>query len=151
MRSIITRLTSIPFISHFFKRDFLSYCIVGIIGLILDVSIYFFCYKVLELNYAVANIISSHIAIIHNFILNSIFTFKIKDKRFIRFFSFYGIALVGMAISTGLLLLFIDKLGMHPMLAKFITIGVVTVIQFTFNKFITFKKKEYASGDEDNS
>jgi len=95
----------------------------------------------LGVNYVVANITSSTLAIIHNFILNSYFTFKITDNKLKRFVTFYLIALVGMAISTGFLALFIDGLKMDTMLSKLITVLIVAVGQFIFNKKLTFRKK----------
>ena len=136
----------------FFKQDFIRYCTVGLIGLLLDTLVYFLCYKVFHISYAWSNVISSHVGILNNFILNSIFTFKTTDKKLIRFFSFYSIALVGVGISTLLILLFINKMEMHPMSAKFLALVIVTLIQFTCNKYITFKKKpEFDNTFENNN
>ena len=130
-----------PFLSKFFKKEFCKYCIVGVIGLILDLSVYYFCYKLLYISYGLSNIISSNVGVINNFILNRTFTFKTKDKILLRFFSFYGVAFIGMLISTFLIVLFTDNLEFHPMAAKLIALGIVTVLQFLANKFITFNKK----------
>ncbi len=138
-------------LKQLFKRDFIFYCIVGIIGLLLDVSTYYLCYKVFLISYALSNIISSHVGILNNFILNSIFTFKATDKKIIRFLSFYGIAWVGMGISTLLILLFINKMSIHPMIAKFLALAVVTLIQFTFNKYVTFRKKSEVNDAFENN
>jgi len=124
------------------KKDFISYCIVGVIGLILDVSVYYICYNFWSLSYAWSNIISSHTGIINNFILNSIFTFKTKDKIILRFISFYGIAFCGMMLSTYLIVQFTNNMLMHPLLAKFIALGIVTILQFLANKYITFRNKK---------
>jgi len=128
-------------ISGFLKTEFCKYCIVGIIGLILDLSVYYLCYKVLTISYAWSNIISSNVGVINNFILNRIITFKTKDKWIVRFLSFYSIACIGIFISTYLIVFFTDDLGFHPMLAKLIALGIVTILQFLANKFVTFRKK----------
>ena len=71
----------------------------------------------------------------------SYFTFKVTDSKLRRFASFYFIALVGMAVSTGFLALFIEVLKMDSLFSKLITVFIVAVGQFMFNKKLTFRKK----------
>jgi len=56
--------------------------------------------------------------------------------------SFYAIALVGMAISTGLLALFIDVLKLDSMISKLLSIIIVALIQYFFNNKLTFRTKK---------
>jgi len=120
---------------------FVKYGVVGVLGLVVDMGVFYLMNKELGINYAVSNITSSTLAVIHNFILNSYFTFKVTDDKLKRFLSFYLIALVGMAISTGLLALFIDGLKMDAMISKLIAVFIVAFIQFFFNKKLTFRIK----------
>ena len=133
--SFCTRFTKPGIIS------FAKYGIVGVLGLIIDLGIFYLLNKVFGVNYVVSNFISSTLAVIHNFILNSYFTFKVTDKKIKRFVYFYGVALVGMAVSTGLLALMIDVLKLDVMIAKLITIFIVAILQFFINKKITFGVK----------
>jgi len=128
----------ISFFAKLLKSRFLKYGIVGVLGLIVDMGIFYLLHKMLGMNYIVANIISSSLAVIHNFILNSYFTFKVKDKLLKRFVSFYLIALAGMALSSGLLALMIDGLRMDSMIAKMISVLIVAMIQYFLNKKLTF-------------
>jgi putative flippase GtrA len=91
--------------------------------------------------YLIANIYSIHIGIITSFILNRKFNFKIKDKIMTRFLSFYLIGLFGLIISTGLLFILIEGLSYNKPLAKILSIIVIALIQFSLNKFITFKRE----------
>jgi len=126
------------FFAKLLKSRFLKYGIVGVLGLIVDMGIFYLLHKMLGMNYIVANIISSSLAVIHNFILNSYFTFKVKDKLLKRFLSFYLIALAGMAMSSGLLALMIDGFMMDSMIAKMISVLIVAMIQYFLNKKLTF-------------
>ena len=126
------------FCARLLKSKFLKYGIVGVLGLVVDMGIFYLLHEVLQVNYIVSNVISSSLAVIHNFILNSLFTFKVKDKLLKRFVSFYTIALVGMAMSSGLLILMIDGMKMESMVAKMISVLVVAVIQYFLNKKLTF-------------
>lgn len=135
MSSYFTKLSS-PEITKFIK-----YGIVGVLGLVVDMGVFYLMNRKLGINYAISNITSSSLAVLHNFILNSYFTFKVTDKKLQRFISFYLIAFVGMAVSTGLLALFIDLMKMDAMISKLIAVLFVAVIQFFFNKKLTFRTK----------
>ena len=131
MKSLYVRLLN---------SKFLRYGIVGVFGLVVDMGVFYILHKMLGVNYIISNIVSSTIAVIHNFILNSVFTFKVKDKRLKRFVSFYMIALVGMAISSGLLAIMIDGFKMDSMIAKMISVFIVAIMQYFLNKKLTFRE-----------
>lgn len=118
---------------------FVKYGMVGVLGLVVDLGLFYLMNRMLGVNYALANIVSSSLAIVHNFIWNSYFTFKVTDKKLRRFLSFYLIALIGMAFSTGLLALFIDGFHFDSMIAKLIAVFIVAILQFFFNKKLTFR------------
>ncbi|MFA7044087.1 MAG: GtrA family protein [Bacteroidales bacterium] len=131
----------VSFFARLLKYSFLKYGVVGVFGLVVDMGIFYLLHKMLGVNYVVSNIISSSLAVVHNFILNSFITFKVKDRLLRRFASFYLIALVGMAVSSGMLAVMIDGLSMDSMVAKMISILIVAVIQYFLNKKLTFRKK----------
>jgi putative flippase GtrA len=96
----------------------------------------------------VANVISVHVGIIASFFLNRHFTFRVKNKTAVRFLSFYLVGLTGLAISTGMLFLMIERLMISPTVSKIATIVVVALIQFILNKYISFKQKTDVASDE---
>lgn len=142
-------------------KELIKYGIVGIIGLIIDMGIYYLLVEKIEIHYPISafikdilglsmnvrtldilisNIISQTLAVINNFILNSYFTFKVTNNKVKRFFSFVGVAAIGMIISSTLLTLFIEYAGLSEMLSKIISILIVAFIQFIINKYLTFKQ-----------
>lgn len=125
--------------------SFLKYALVGMVGLVVDMGLFYFFHEVLNWNYILSNILSSSLAVVNNFILNSIFTFKVKDKLFYRFVSFYSIALAGMALSSGLLIVMIDGMHMNSMIAKAIAVFFVAMIQYYVNKKLTFSERSIFS------
>ena len=147
-------------------RELIKYGIVGGIGLVIDMGAYYLLVKQFEVHYPISSfiielfgadksprmmdilissIIGQSLGVINNFILNSIFTFKVTDKKIRRFFSFAGIAVIGMVISSFLLTIFIEGLGLSEMLAKGLAIIIVAMIQFLINKHVTFKQKKQIS------
>ncbi len=130
---------------RFLRSSFFKYALVGCLGLVVDMGLFYLFYKVLSINYIVSNVMSSSLAVLHNFLLNSWITFKVKDKLLLRFISFYCIALAGMAVSSGLLALFIEVLHMDSMLSKAISVFFVALLQYFVNKKWTFSEKKMFS------
>lgn len=141
-------------------RELIKYGIVGIIGLVIDMGIYYLLVRKFSVHYPfshlisgllagnmsikmidilISNIISQTFAVVNNFILNSYFTFKVTDQKLKRFMTFASIAIGGMFVSSMLLTLFIGVWGINEMLAKAISIIIVAMMQFVINKFVTFK------------
>ena len=141
-------------------RQLVIYGIVGGVGFVIDFGVFYLLNNYLEVQYPFASfasdvvnnsltaetintntshIISSILAITNNFILNSYFTFKVTDHKFNRFLSFFGIASIGLVVSTSLLTFFIQSLELGDMFGKLLATGTVAVLQFGFNKFFTFK------------
>ena len=58
-----------------------------------------------------------------------------------RFLSFYSVGLLGLGVSAALLWLFVEILRWNELLSKLVIIFVVTVLQFTLNKCVTFRKR----------
>lgn len=144
-------------------RELIKYGLVGVVGLVIDMGVYYLLVDKYAVEYAaspffakmlsvvglglsfriidilISNVISSTLAIINNFILNSYFTFKVTDKKFKRFSSFFGVAAIGIVVSSMLLTLFIDVIGIGEMPAKVIAVCIVAMMQFIINKLFTFR------------
>ena len=121
--------------------QFVKYGMVGVMGLFIDLGLFYLLNKLLGVNYAIANVLSSSVAIVHNFLWNSHFTFKVTDRKLRRFLSFYLIAIIGMTISTGILAFLIDGLKLDSMIAKLIAVFIVAILQFFLNKKLTFRTR----------
>lgn len=119
-------------------RNFILYCCIGIINTGVDLGIFtLLCWT--GLHYLVSNIISYHGGIICSFLLNRRFNFKVKDKPMQRFLSFYGISLIAVIASEGILYMFVSILGLPSVVAKLISMVIIAICQFLFVKRITFK------------
>lgn len=119
-------------------RDLLLYGLIGGGCATLD----FVVYTILcccNVNHLIANFISTNVGIICSFYLNRKYNFRIKNKTILRFFSFYSVGLVGLGLSTLLLVLLVDQEGFNAIYSKLLTIIFVAIVQFILNKYITFK------------
>ena len=123
-------------------RELIKYCIIGCSGALLDFIVYTILIKAFGMNYLLANALSVTAGITNNFFLNAYLNFKVTDKLFKRFISFYLVGMLGLLVSEILLYLLVDIMSMNSIIAKIITIFVITIVQFILNKTITFKKKK---------
>ena len=126
---------------HLFLRNqqLIKYSIIGCCCAGLDFIIYWLLVHIVKIPYLYANIISVHSGIFTSFFLNRHFTFKIKNRTLLRFFSFYLTGIIGLLISSVLLILLIEKIGLNEYVSKAFTIIVVALIQFMLNKYISFR------------
>lgn len=139
-------------------KEFAKYAIVGFIGLGVDWIFFFIFRDALDINYWLAHVMSSTLAILNNFFLNSYFTFRTTDKLLKRGISFFGIAAVGLVIGSILLPLgvkfldayFHDCISMLSSrnydkavqnVSKFGVTIIIAFLQFFANKYFTFKNK----------
>lgn len=120
-------------------KQLIKYGIIGAFCAGLDFLVYTILIQTNSLSYITANIISVHCGIFTSFFLNRQFTFKVKNKTAIRFLSFYIVGLIGLLISSGILILLIEKMYLNEIVSKIITIIFVALIQFLLNKHISFK------------
>jgi putative flippase GtrA len=121
-------------------RHFFLYCLIGLSGVTVDFLLFFFLTRYQGLNYQYANFFSVSSGITNNFILNYNYNFKEKNRFWFRLGSFYFVGVVGLLISSILLNIFIERLFFGKFYAKILTIFFVTIVQFTMNKLLTFRK-----------
>ncbi len=123
------------------SREFVVYCLIGGSGVALDCILFTTLVYGGEWHYQIANILSVSCGIFNNFFWNAFFNFKRTDHLWLRFLSFYSVGLIGLSISAGLLWLLIEFLAWNELLAKLTIIFIVTIVQFTLNKLITFHQR----------
>ncbi len=122
------------------KKQFILYSIIGFSGAFIDFVVFIVLIKVFNLNTIISNAISISLGITNNFILNSVFNFKVKDKLKQRFIKFYIIGLFGFLISSLIIYVLKEVLGVDPIISKLCSIIIVVILQYSLNKRITFKK-----------
>jgi putative flippase GtrA len=75
-----------------------------------------------------------------SFVLNRKITFGVRDQVVRRLALFLGVAAMGFLTSALLLWLLVDVLAIEARYAKLLTLPVVVVLQFSLNRWITFRQ-----------
>jgi putative flippase GtrA len=123
-------------------KSFILYSLIGSTGASLDFLLFLLFTNVFDWNIFVANIISVSLGVIDSFVLNVLFNFKVRDKLFLRFISFYSIGMVGLGLSSLILKIFVSDLGFERTIVKFLSIIVVVIVQYSLNKLISFRESK---------
>ncbi|MBY0537478.1 MAG: GtrA family protein [Chitinophagaceae bacterium] len=116
-----------------------SFGMVGITGIVIDFGITWILKERLKVNKYLANACGFTAAVINNFFLNTVFTFKEANSDSPKHLAaFICIALIGLLLNTGVLKLLqqYTKFGFY--FAKAITIGLVFFWNFFANHYINY-------------
>ncbi|MEE1946795.1 GtrA family protein [Pedobacter sp. KR3-3] len=134
----ITRLTTLT--ANKKIQQFFKFGLVGFSGLAIDFVMTYLLKDQLHIDQYLANTIGFGTAVINNYLLNKIWTFKNKDKNHAKqFIRFALIATIGLCLNT-LCILGLQQLHIPFYPAKLMAIAVVFVWNFTANATITFKE-----------
>lgn len=120
-------------------NQLVKYVLIGILGLVVDFGTYWILTDI-NINVEFANMISSTCGIINNFFWNSYTNFKVHNRMFLRFISYFLVGQITIVFTTISLFIFATKLGFSHLIVKVIATIVATLIQFVLNKFVTFRK-----------
>lgn len=123
-------------------RQIIKFGIVGATNIALDVVIYYFLTRHLHLYYLIAASISFVIVMTWSFNLNKRWTFKgqkVIKKVGVQYIEFLLINAFVMALNAGILFLLVDFGHIYDLISKIVASMVVGLVNFLFNKFVTFK------------
>jgi putative flippase GtrA len=122
-----------------FYRQFISYSMIGIISLLIDIIVYVLLSDFFLISKSLSKIISFILASINSFLGNKIFTFKLKSYNFrepLKFMLLYSVSLIANSSTHDFFLNVFD--GFLP----FIIASIVSIIiNFGGQKLWVFKNK----------
>ena len=122
----------------FLNSKLIKFGLVGITGMLIDFSFTWLCKEKLRWNKYLSNSIGFTLAVISNFILNRIWTFKNYDAVAPQFIKFLMVSLAGLLINNLLLYTFIKRTDKNFYVLKLLVIGIVFFWNYFINLFFTF-------------
>lgn len=121
-------------------KQFIKFCLVGLTNLVVQLCFYFILTRFFHLYYIIAAVLAFIVAVTWSFYINKKWTFKQTDNdhkdQYVKFFIANSLIAV---ISISLLSLFVEKFGIHDLLSQFLASVICAIINFTINRFWTFK------------
>lgn len=116
-------------------------------GLVVDFSLTWLFKDVFHVNKFLANAIGFSAAVLSNYYINRIWTFRNKDKVGKQLAAFITVSVVGLLLNSSIVYLFNHVLGLDFYLSKVIAVGLVFFWNFSANYFFVFKTPKNNSAD----
>lgn len=141
MKKIIARIRNINFfICYPIAKEFIKFCFVGVTNLAVDILVYWFLTRAVDLYYFYAAVLSFVVAVTWSFLINRRWTFRHQGSDLGgQYIKFFVANLISMAINLSLFYLFVDYLNVYDLLAKALVAIIVVFFNFSLNKFWTFR------------
>jgi putative flippase GtrA len=113
--------------------------VVGFSSFIIDFSITYLTKEKLKFNKYLANMTGFIFAATYNFTLNRIWSFGSQDPEIAKQAIFFALSMTtGLAIASGLIYIFSDRMKFNFYIAKLMAVSVVMVWNFSMNNFVIF-------------
>ncbi len=120
-------------------KQFLKFGIVGVSNTLISLGVYYLLYFI-GVNYLIANTMGFIISVLNSYYWNNRYVFKKTQKGHLKplmkTFMSYGLTFL---LSTGLLFLMVNYLGISKVVAPIIAIIITIPINFLMNKLWAFK------------
>lgn len=121
-------------------KQFLLYCVIGGCGTALTCLSYAGLVKFAGLQYELANAIGYSAGTGLSFLLNYHYNFQVMDRPLRRCAAFFMVALVGLAVSDGLLRVLVGHFQLNIYSTYLIVILAVVLLQYNLNRLFSFRK-----------
>lgn len=136
IREFFVTLSRLTFIR---RRRLFTYLFVGALGAVIDLVFFLLLHHTFLVAILTANIFSTSVAVVHNFLWHHLVTFRNHSQIKLRAFGiFIMVSLVGIALNS-LVVLGGVSIGLAPVFAKIFAIVVVTVWNYVLNSRVTFR------------
>jgi putative flippase GtrA len=124
-----------------FIKQLIKFFLVGTSNTALDFIVYIVLTRIFHVYYLIATTISFIVAVTWSFYLNRRWTFRVKRGLIPQYGAFFLVNTAVMLLNVGLLYVFVDYLKVDDLLAKLGITLILGILNFTVNKFWTFRPK----------
>ena len=137
----------IQFILYILKKQFFRFCIVGVVGVSFNYSLFFVSYRFLRFHYILSSAIGFICAIFLAYYLNSAFTFNYNyegRKKILILIKYFGVNVFSLMFGLVFLRFLVEILKITPYIANVLNIGLTTFTNYFGSKFIVFRERTNA-------
>ena len=144
LRDQIEFLVSITKITYRYSEDFIRYCLVGLVGMLVNIGAYLLLNRYFQIPLQAASLIAIEASIVSNFLLNNYWTFKARPqklsmiRRLLNFHIAAGIS--GLLFYYLFFLLLTIVLGINDVLSILLATTTGTISNYTINSLWTWRK-----------
>ena len=137
-------LVNLTKITYRYSEDFIRYCLVGLVGTLVNVGVYLLLNRYFLIPLQAASLVAIEASIVSNFFLNNYWTFKTRPKklsmlrRLVNFHIAAGIS--GIIFYYLFFLLLTSVLGIHDVISILLATTAGTISNYTINSLWTWRK-----------
>lgn len=125
-------------------REMITYLIAGGAAFVVSIGSFYVFSKLLQIPAVPAHVLSQVLAILFAYVTNKLFVFRRKTDGFLGLVKeaamFFAGRLFTMALSTLMIHIFVNLMGIEEMIIKVISEIFVILLNYVISKFIVFKK-----------
>lgn len=122
------------------EKQFVRYCIIGTIGSIIEIALFFIFTDILKIQYILSNVLSFIITIFFLYYFNTHYVFrseKLESKRNRhKFYIFLFTRILGLIFDTAVLSLCISVIDLPNLISKIIACASSTIINYYIGKHL---------------
>ena len=119
-------------------RQFVKFCIVGILNTALTLGVIFVLMRGFAVNYVLANMIGYVLGLVNSFLWNKTWTFRSTGSLGRESVAFLAVFGVSYAIQLGALVLLKETCNLHVEVAQVVSMVIFSAVNFLGNKFFSF-------------
>lgn len=119
----------------------LKFLISGLIGISVNLSIYWVLVAVFAVHYLPGSMVALLISLIVGFLLQKYWTFEDRahERAPVQFSLYAGLALLDLAVNSAIVYSLVEWMGIYYLLAQAIGSGVIAISSFFIYREIIFK------------
>jgi putative flippase GtrA len=121
------------------SKQSIRFIIVGILNTVIGFLVYYFCLKVLYINYLESLLISHIVGVLHSYIWNSKWTFNADKINISSLFKFSSVYALTFLINLIVLFIFVNFIGISKLIGQIFALFITTIISYVGHKFWSFK------------
>jgi len=133
LKEFISRILLGKVVSRLLSAEFIKFNIVGGVGVLVNMAAFHLFYNLLTIHHMVSGALATELAIINNFILNDLWTFRGREVKmgvWMRLIIFHASRLLGMAVTLATLYILSDILGLDVLFSYLISIALGVLANF---------------------
>lgn len=123
--------------------EVVRYLVIGVLTTVVSIAVYALLTETLAVHYLVANLISWVAAVVFAYFTNRSFVFRAQGGL-VQFLLFGASRLLTLGLEYGGLLLLVEGLAVHELLAKVVMQAVVIIANYVLSKWAVFRKGRQA-------
>jgi dolichol-phosphate mannosyltransferase len=123
-------------------EEFIKFAIVGGSGVFVNMGLLYILTRFLDVRLEIASLIAIEVSILSNFFFNNLWTFKKRNTHvpfWSRLFRYHLVTGLAGIVNYLVLLLLVNKFGLHDLLSNLIGILIGTIITYSLNSLWTWR------------